>query len=51
MKVLNELRVQLFTKYTLIFIDHQGRTINTNIAEVQAKNVFFWHLDNAELLD
>ncbi len=39
MKMLNELRLQLSTKHTLIAINHQCRTINTNIAQVQAKNV------------
>jgi hypothetical protein len=40
MKVLNDLRIQLSTKHGLIAIDHQGRNINTIIAEVQAKCVF-----------
>jgi hypothetical protein len=51
MKVLNELRVQLSMKLTLIAIYHQCITINTNIAEVQTKNVVFSPLDNVELLD
>jgi hypothetical protein len=32
----NELRLQIASKKTLSAIDHQGKTINTNIAEVQA---------------
>ncbi len=32
-------------------IDHQGKTINTNIAKVQAQNVVFWLLDDIELVD
>ncbi len=38
-------------KKTLSAIDHQGKTINTNIAEVQAQNVAFWLLDDIELVD
>ena len=29
----------------------QGKSFNTNIAEVQAQNVVFWLLDDIELLD
>ncbi len=47
----NELRLQIATKNTLSAIDHQGKTINTNIAEVQAQNVVFWLLDDIELVD
>jgi hypothetical protein len=36
---------------TLSAIDHQGNTLNTNIAEVQAQNVVFWLLDEIELVD
>jgi hypothetical protein len=32
-------------------MDHQGKTINTNIAKVEAQNVVFWLLDDNELLD
>ncbi len=32
-------------------MDHQGKTIDTNIAKVQAKNVVFWLLDDVELVD
>ncbi len=32
-------------------IDCQGKSFNTNIAEVQAQNVFFWPLDDFELVD
>jgi hypothetical protein len=42
MKVLNEIRVQITLKRTLHVIDCQNRSINANIAEVQAKDdVFF----------
>jgi hypothetical protein len=37
----NELQVQIASKNTLSATDHQGQTFNTNIAKVQAKNVFF----------
>jgi hypothetical protein len=36
---------------TLSAIDHQGKTINANIVEVQAQNVVFWLLDDIELVD
>ena len=51
MEEVNELRLQIASKKTLSAIDHQGKTINTNIAEVQAKNVVFWLLDDIELVD
>ena len=51
MEEVNELQLQISRKKTLSAIDHQGKTINTNIAEVQAQNVVFWHLDDIELLD
>jgi hypothetical protein len=41
MKAMHELRVQLYGRHTLSAIDHQGKTVNTNIAEVKAKNVVF----------
>ncbi len=44
MEDVNELWLQIASKKTLSAIDHQGKTINTNIAEVQAKNVVFWLL-------
>jgi hypothetical protein len=47
----NELRLQIASKKTLSAIDHQGKTINTNIAKVQGQNVFFLLLDDIELLD
>ncbi len=47
----NELRLQIASKKTLSATDHQGKTINTNIAEVQAQNVVFWLLDDIELVD
>jgi hypothetical protein len=43
--------LQIASKTNLSAIDHQGKTINTNIAEVQAQNVVFWHLDDIELVD
>ncbi len=44
MEEVNELRLQIASKKTLSAINHQGNTINTNIAEVQAQNVFFCFL-------
>ncbi len=41
MKEVNELRLQIASKITLSANDHQGKTINTNIAKVQAQNVVF----------
>jgi hypothetical protein len=46
MKEVNELRLQIASKKTLSAIDHQGITINANIAKVQAQNVVFWPLDD-----
>ncbi len=51
MEEVNELRLQIASKKALSAIDHQGKTINTNIAKVQAQNVVFWLLDDIELLD
>jgi hypothetical protein len=51
MEEVNELRLQIASKKTLSAIDHEGKIINTNIAEVQAQNVVFWLLDDIELLD
>jgi hypothetical protein len=36
---------------TLSAIDHQGKTINTNIVKVQAQNVVFWLLGDIDLVD
>jgi hypothetical protein len=36
---------------TLSAIDHKFKTINTNIAKVQAQNVVFWPHDDIELVD
>jgi hypothetical protein len=36
MEEVNELRLQIASKKTLSAIDHQGKTIYTNIAKVQA---------------
>ncbi len=43
--------MQNASKKTLSAIDHQGKTINTNITKVQAQNVVFWLLDDIELVD
>ncbi len=51
MKEVNKLWLQIASKNTCSAIDHQGKTINTNIAKVQAQNVVFWPLDNIELVD
>jgi hypothetical protein len=51
MKEVNKLRLQIASKNTLSVIDHQGETINTNIANVQAQNVVSWLLDDIELVD
>jgi hypothetical protein len=42
----NKLRLQIASKKTFFAIDHQGKTINTNVAKVQAQNVVFWLLDD-----
>jgi hypothetical protein len=47
----NELRLQIASKKNLSAIDHQSKTVNTNIAKVQAQNVVFWLLDDIELVD
>ncbi len=51
MEEVNELRLQIASKKTLSAIDHQGNTLNTNIAKVQAQNVVFWLLNDIELVD
>ncbi len=51
MKEVNDLQLQIAGKNTLSGIDGQGKTFNTNIAKVQAKNVVFWPLDDVELVD
>jgi hypothetical protein len=51
MEEVNELGFQIASKKTLSAIDHQGKTINSNIAKVQAQNVVFWLLDDIELVD
>jgi hypothetical protein len=43
--------LQIASKNALSAIDHQGKTINTNIAKVQAQNVVFWPLDDIDLVD
>ena len=42
---------KLLVKIPFSAIDHQGKTINTNLAEVQAQNVVFWLLGDIELVD
>ncbi len=44
MEEVNELQLQIASKQTLSAIDHQGKTIKTNIAEVQAQNIVFGFL-------
>jgi hypothetical protein len=51
MKEVNEMRLQITSNNTLSAIDHQSKSFNTNIAKVQAQNVFFWPLDDIELVD
>ncbi len=51
LKDVNELRLQIASNNTLSAIDHQGKTFNTSIAEVQSQNVAFWLLDDIELVD
>ncbi len=51
MEEVNELRLQIARKKTLSAIDHQGKTINTNNAKVQAQNVVSRLLDDIELVD
>jgi hypothetical protein len=41
MKEVNDLRLQIDSKKPLSCIDCQGKSFNTNIAKVQAQNVFF----------
>ncbi len=51
MKKVNDLRLQIDSKETISCIDCQGKSFNTNIAEVQAQKVFFWPLGDIELVD
>ncbi len=51
MKEVNDLWLQIDSKKPLLSIDHQSKCFNTNIAKVQAQNVFFWPLDDIELVD
>jgi hypothetical protein len=46
MKEVNDLQLQIDSKKTLTCIDCQGKSFNTNIAEVQAQDVVFWSLDD-----
>jgi hypothetical protein len=45
------MRVQITLKKTLHVIDRQGKNINTNIAEVQAKDVVSPTIDDIEFVD
>ena len=51
MKEVDDLRLQIESKKTISCIDPQGKSFNTNIAEVPAQNVVFWPLDDIELVD
>jgi hypothetical protein len=51
MKKVNYLQLQSDGKKALSCIDRQGKSFNTNIAKVLAKNVLFLPLDNIELVD
>ena len=51
MKEVNDLRLQTDSKKTLSCIDRQEKSFNTNIAKVQAQKVFFFPLDDIELVD
>jgi hypothetical protein len=48
MNEVNDLRLQIDSKRTISCIDRQGKSFNTNIAEVQAQNVVCWPLDDIE---
>jgi hypothetical protein len=50
MEEVNELQLEIASKKPFSALDHQGKTINTNIAKVQAQNVVFWLLDDIELV-
>ena len=45
LKAVNDMRIQLSTKNTLSAIGRNGRTFNTNIADLHAKNVCLSHDD------
>jgi hypothetical protein len=51
MNEVNDLWLQIDSKKTLSCIDRQGKSFNTNIAEVQTQNVVFLPLDDIELVD
>jgi hypothetical protein len=50
-KALNKLRVQLSTKHTHYAINHQSKTVNTNIAENQANSIVLFSIDKVGLID
>jgi hypothetical protein len=50
-KDVNDLQKQIDSKTNLSCIDHQDKSLNTNIAKVQAQNVVFLPLDDIELVD
>jgi hypothetical protein len=41
---------KLLVRKPFSVIDHQDKTININVAQVQAQNVVFWLLDDIELV-
>ncbi len=49
-KAINEMRIQLSTKNTLSAIDQNGRTFNTDIVEIHAKQVCL-SIDDVEFYD
>ncbi len=48
MEEVNDLWLQIESKKTISWFNHQGKSFNTNIAKVPAQNVFFWPLDDIE---
>jgi hypothetical protein len=42
---------KLIVKRPFLALIVKAKSFNTNIAEVQAQNVFFWPLDDIELID
>jgi hypothetical protein len=51
MEEVNDLRLQIESKKTISCIICQGKSFNTNIAEVPAQNVVLFPLDDIELVD
>ncbi len=50
-KEVRKLQLQIASINTLSAIDHQGKSINTDIVKVQIQNVVFLPLDKIELVD